>query len=61
MTTSKDEDALIAHIAAVASAGAVVAVDPDDADAMAAFQDNALSPEEALESRFDDDLTDGGQ
>ncbi|WP_413208292.1 hypothetical protein [Rhodospirillum sp. A1_3_36] len=30
-----------------------VAVDPDIADAMGAFADNALSPEDALDSLFD--------
>lgn len=43
----------INQITSMASAGMVVPVDPDDADAMAAFEDDALSPEDALESRFD--------
>lgn len=42
------------QITTMATAGQVVAVDPDDADAMAAFAEDALSPEEAMESRFDD-------
>jgi hypothetical protein len=52
--TNKDDQAIAAQIGALATAGMVVAVDPDDADLMAAFEDPALSPEEALESRFDD-------
>lgn len=52
--TNKDDEAVAKQISAVASAGMVVAVDPDDAETMAAFEDNALSPDEALASRFDD-------
>lgn len=47
-----DKDA-IDQITAMASAGLPVAVDPDDAEAMAAFEETALTPEDALESRFD--------
>lgn len=42
------------RIAGIASAGAPVAVDPDDAEAMGAFADDALELDDALESRFDD-------
>lgn len=42
------------RIAEIASAGAPVAVDPDDAEAMGAFADDALELDDALESRFDD-------
>lgn len=42
------------RIAEIASAGAPVAVDPDDAEAMGAFADDALALDDALESRFDD-------
>ncbi len=38
----------------LASTGAVVELDPDEADALAAFEETALSVEDALESRFDD-------
>lgn len=41
------------QIAEMASAGMAVPVDPDDAETMAAFEEDALSPEDALESRFD--------
>lgn len=51
---SQDTKHLISQIATVAAAGAVVPVDPDDAELMAAFEDDALSPEDALASRFDD-------
>ena len=44
---------VIDQIAQMASAGMPVAVDPDDAELMAAFEDDALSVEDALESRFD--------
>lgn len=37
------------------SAGAVVDVDPDVADYMGAFEETALGPEDADESRFDAD------
>ena len=49
-----DDTAITRQIAELAGAGAVVAVDPDDAETMAAFQDDALSVEDALDSRFDD-------
>lgn len=51
------EDIVLAvtnRIAEIASAGAPVAVDPDDAEAMGAFADDALELDDALESRFDD-------
>lgn len=38
----------------VASAGAPVPVDPDVADFMGAFEDDAIDFADALESRFDD-------
>lgn len=41
-------------------AGGVAAVDPDDADAMGAFEEDALDPEDALDSRFDDEADDDG-
>lgn len=50
----QDPKALISQIAAMATDGMVVPVDPDDADLMAAFEDDALSLEDALDSRFDD-------
>ena len=43
------------QVGRMAAQGMVVALDPDDAEAMAAFADDALSPEEALDSRFDDE------
>ena len=33
--------------------GAVVEVDPDDADDMGAFEEDALDPDDADDSRFD--------
>lgn len=42
-------------IAVQITTGLVVAVDPDDADAMAAFEDEALDPDSALDSRFDEE------
>lgn len=53
------EDPHLKQITAMASAGMAVPVDPDDAELMAAFEDDALSPDEALESRFDD-IVEGG-
>ena len=51
---NNDPKTVAAQIGAMASAGMVVPVDPDDAETMAAFAEDALSPEDALESRFDD-------
>jgi hypothetical protein len=42
-----------------ASRGAVVTVDPEIADYMGAFEETALDPETANESRFDVDLETG--
>lgn len=43
------------QVGRMAAEGLVVPVDPDDAEEMAAFEEDALSAEEALESRFDDE------
>ena len=53
-----DEEAIRAvtdQVGRLATAGMVVTLDPDDAEEMAAFEEDALSAEEALESRFDDE------
>lgn len=42
------------QVGRIANEGAVVAVDPEDAEFMAAFVDDALPLDEALASRFDD-------
>jgi hypothetical protein len=49
-----DNKILIKQITEMASAGMVVPVDPEVADRMAAFEDHALSLDDALDSRFDD-------
>jgi hypothetical protein len=53
-----DEDEAIRvltdRVGRMAGEGLVVPVDPDDAEEMAAFEEDALSPEDALDSRFDD-------
>ena len=54
MTADDAERAIAARISDATGAGLVVAVDPDDAELMGAFADDALSPEDALDSRFDD-------
>lgn len=54
-----DQQAVAAQIGAMATAGMVVAVDPDDAETMAAFKEGALSAEDALESRFDNVAEEG--
>lgn len=54
MTAEDAEQAIAARISDATGAGLVVAVDPDDAELMGAFADEALSPEDALDSRFDD-------
>ncbi len=43
------------QVGRMATEGMVVPVDPEDAEEMAAFEEDALSAEEALESRFDDE------
>ncbi len=48
------------QIAEMAAAGMVVPVDPDDADTMGAFVEDALSAEDAQESRFDE-IAEGGE
>jgi hypothetical protein len=58
--TNKDDQTVAAQIGALAAAGMVVPVDPDDAEMMGAFADAALTPEDALESRFDD-ISEGGE
>lgn len=50
---AEDARPLMDRISALASAGLPVAVDPDIADEMGAFDEDALSPKDALESRFD--------
>ena len=52
--------AVAQQIADMASAGKPVAVDPDDAEMMGAFEEEALSADDALESRFDD-VAEGGE
>ncbi len=51
----KNEHPQLDQIAEMASAGMVVTVDPEDADLMAAFEDDALTAEDALASRFDEE------
>jgi len=60
MASNEDQITVSAQIGDMATAGMVVAVDPDDAENMGAFADNALTPEDALESRFDD-IAEGGE
>lgn len=48
-----DDNILITQIGTMATAGMAVPVDPDIAERMGAFADDALSPEEALGARFD--------
>lgn len=45
-----------------AAAGEVVELDPDSADRMGAFEEDAMSEEDALEARFDNEegANDGG-
>lgn len=54
MTQEEINQTVSQQISEVASAGLPVAVDPDDADMMGAFEDDALDVADALESRFDD-------
>lgn len=51
--SNSDPKTVAAQIGAMASAGLVVAIDPDDAESMGAFVEDALSAEDARESRFD--------
>ncbi len=43
-----------AQVSKLATAGVVVEVDPDTADVMGAFEETALTAEEAEDARFDD-------
>ena len=54
MTQDEINQAVSQQVSEVASAGLPVPVDPDEADMMGAFEDDALSAEDALDSRFDD-------
>lgn len=47
-----------AQVDRLASAGMIVSVDPDVAEFMGAFEEDALSPEDARDSRFDGELVD---
>ncbi len=47
-------EAVADRVGRMADEGMVVPVDPDDAEDLAAFEDDALTAEDALESRFDD-------
>ena len=48
-----DLDQTARQVDEAAREGAVVEVDPDDADAMGAFKEDALDPDDADDSRFD--------
>lgn len=50
---AEDVKLLAEQLRKLAAAGLPVAVDPDEADEMGAFVEDALSLEDALESRFD--------
>ena len=53
--SNKNQNLTVARqVADIASAAMPVAVDPDDADMMGAFHEDALSADDAMESRFDD-------
>lgn len=55
--TKKEEAAAIAErIGKLVGAGMVVSVDPDIADLMGAFEETALSPEDARDAQFDGEL-----
>ena len=57
----KEKNQVIAEaITSTASAGKPVPVDPDDADMMGAFEETALDAADALDSRFDDVVEEGG-
>lgn len=50
---AEDVKPLAEQVRKLAAAGLPVAVDPDEADEMGAFEEDALTLEDALESRFD--------
>ena len=54
ITPEEAARAICRRIDEARSAGQIVTVDPDDADMMGAFVEDALSAEDALASRFDD-------
>lgn len=49
-----DGDPVSAFLLDIEVPGAVAEVDPDDADRAGAFIEDALSPEDAFQARFDD-------
>lgn len=55
MTKEDILKAASAQVSRLASAGLVVTVDPDVAAFMGAFEDDALSIEDALDAQFDGD------
>lgn len=60
--TKKEEAAAIAErIGELVSAGMIVSVDPDIADLMGAFEETALSPEDARDAQFDGTLVEEGE
>lgn len=60
--TRKEEAAVIAgRIGELVSAGMIVSVDPEIADLMGAFEETALSPEDARDAQFDGILVEEGE
>ena len=59
----KKEDVLEigAEVGRLMRSGAVVEVDPEDADALGAVVETAIGVEDALDSRFDETAEEGGR
>jgi hypothetical protein len=58
--TKEEEAAVIAgRVSEMVGAGMIVPVDPDIADLMGAFEETALSPEDAHDARFDGSVVEG--
>lgn len=58
MRNDREKDDLavtVGQIDAMTREGAVVDVDPDDAEALGAVEETALSEQNALDSRFDEE------
>lgn len=58
MTKEEEMTTMAGRICDLVSAGMIVSVDPDFAEFMGAFEEDALSPEGARDSRFDGELVD---
>lgn len=58
MTKEEEMATMAGQICDLVSAGMIVSVDPDVAEFMGAFEEDALSPEDAPDTQFDGESVD---